>query len=63
VFGGNATGLADMLGKASFLRFENAAASGGFVDSDITALTGKAGLRVTDNTGALYGYIPIVTGS
>jgi len=63
VVGGNATGVTDILGKASFFRFENAAASGGFVDTDITALTGKAGLRVTDNTGALYGYIPIVTGS
>lgn len=63
VVGGDATGVADIVGKASFFRFENAAASGGFVDSDITSLTGKAGLRVTDNTGALYGYIPIVTGS
>ena len=63
VVGGDATGVADIEGKASFLRFENAAGSGKIVDTDITALTGKAGLRVTDNTGALYGYIPIVTGS
>jgi len=62
VIGGNATGIADIESNASFLSFANAAASGNMVDSDITVLTGKAGLRVYVNN-ALYGYIPIVTGT
>lgn len=62
VVGGDATGLADIEGNAAFISFANAAGSGKIVDSDITALTGKAGLRVYVE-GSLYGYIPIVTGS
>lgn len=59
VVDGNATG------KASVLTFLDLAAENGagkIVNESITALTGKAGLKVTVN-GALYGYIPIVTGS
>lgn len=62
VAGGDATGLADIESNSAFISFANAAGSGKIVDSDITALTGKAGLRVYVG-GALYGYIPIVTGS
>jgi len=62
VVGGDATGVASLEDNAGFISFTNAAGSGKIVDSDITALTGKAGLRVYV-AGALYGYIPIVTGS
>lgn len=62
VVGGDGTGVADVAGKVSFVDFGNAAGSAGVLDTDITALTGKAGLKVTVN-GVLYGYIPIVTGS
>ena len=62
VIGGDSTAIASISSNAAFLSFANAAGSGKIVDSDITALTGKAGLRVYVN-GALYGYIPIVTGS
>ncbi len=59
VVGGNATGAASVL---TFLDLSAAAGSGKIIDTDKTALTGKAGLLVTVN-GAAYGYIPIVTGS
>ena len=62
VIGGNATGVASVEDNAAFISFANAAANGNMVDSAITALTGKAGLRVYV-AGALYGYIPIVTGA
>jgi len=64
VIGGNTTGDDDIETDVAFLSISTAggAASGAMVDSDITALTGKAGLRVKVN-GSLYGYIPIVTGS
>lgn len=60
--GGDSTGVGNLLDKAAFISFTNAAGGGDLVDSNITALTGKAGLRVYVN-GSLYGYIPIVTGS
>lgn len=59
VVDGNATGAASVL---TFLDLAAAAGSGKLIDTDITTLTGKAGLAVTVN-GTLYGYIPIVTGS
>lgn len=64
VIGGNTTGDDDIETDAAFLSINTAAGagSGSFVNDDITALSGKAGLRVNLN-GSLYGYIPIVTGS
>lgn len=59
VVGGNSTGAASVL---TFLDLSAAAGSGKLIDTDKTALTGKAGLLVTVN-GAAYGYIPIVTGA
>lgn len=60
--GGDGTGVGNILDNLAFISFTNAAGNGDLVDSAITALTGKAGLRVYVN-GSLYGYIPIVTGS
>lgn len=61
--GGDSTGLAALDDSMYLIDFYGiAAGSGNVIDTDITALTGKAGLRVTVN-GTLYGYIPIVTGS
>lgn len=61
--GGDATGVATVEAKANFIELAGfTAGSGNIVDTDITALTGKAGLRVTID-GVLYGYIPIVTGA
>lgn len=59
VVDGNATGAASVL---TFLDLAAAAGSGKIIDTDKTAITGKAGLKVTVN-GVAYGYIPIVTGS
>jgi hypothetical protein len=59
VVDGNATGKASVL---TFLDIAAEVGSGKFVDSAKTALTGKAGLKVTVN-GVAYGWIPIVTGS
>ncbi len=59
VVGGNSTGAASVL---TFLDLASTPGSGKLVNTDKTALTGKAGLLVTVN-GAAYGYIPIVTGS
>jgi len=62
VIGGNTTGDDDIETDAAFLSLSCTPATGAFVDSNITALTGKASLRVNVN-GTLYGYIPIVSGS
>ena len=59
VVGGNATGAASVL---TFLDLDSTPGNGKLVNTSITALTGKAGLKVTVG-GVLYGYIPIVTGS
>lgn len=59
VVDGNATGKASVL---TFLDMATDNGAGKIVNESITALTGKAGLKVTVN-GVLYGYIPIVTGS
>lgn len=59
---GNSTGAALIMDDIFLFDFTNAAGSGKMIDSDKTALTGKAGIPVSVN-GTLYGYIPIVTGS
>lgn len=61
--GGDSTGADNVDSNSGFMNFSGfTAGSGNIIDSDITALTGKAGLRVYVD-GALYGYIPIVSGS
>ena len=60
--GGNGTAVGNIDDNVSFINFVGlTAGSGKLIDTDKTALSGKAGLRVYLN-GALYGYIPIVTG-
>jgi len=59
---GDGTGAALIMDDIYLLDFINAAGSGKMLNSDITALTGKAGIPVSVN-GSLYGYIPVVTGS
>lgn len=61
--GGDSTGAENVDSNAGFINFSGfTAGSGNIIDSDVTALTGKAGLRVYVD-GSLYGYVPIVTGS
>jgi len=59
---GDGTGAALIMDDMFLFDFINAAGSGKMIDSDKTALTGKAGIPISIN-GTLYGYIPIVTGS
>jgi len=60
--GGDSTAVTNISTNGAFLSLANAAGSGLMLDSDITALTGKAALRVYV-AGSLYGYIPVVSGS
>ncbi len=63
VVDGNGTGVTAIDAALSFIDFAGfTAGSGNMIDTDITALTGKASLPVMID-GTLYGYIPIVTGS
>lgn len=61
--GGDDTGVANIDANAYLIDFAGfTAGSGNMLDTDITALTGKAGIRVAID-GVAYGYIPVVTGS
>ncbi len=61
--GGDGTGVALLDDSINLFDFYGiTAGSGNMIDTDKTALTGKAGIKVSV-AGALYGYIPIVTGS
>lgn len=63
VLNGNGTAIGNISDNVSFINFAGITpGSGKAIDTDKTALTGKAGLRVYVD-GSLYGYIPIVTGS
>lgn len=59
---GDSTGAALIMDTIPLFDFVNAPGAGKMIDTNKTALTGKAGIKVTVN-GTLYGYIPIVTGS
>ena len=56
----NDMSIADTINLFDFQTGSNGA--GKMIDTNKTALTGKAGIKVSVN-GTLYGYIPIVTGS
>jgi len=60
---GDGTAVGNVDDNISFLNLNGfTAGSGKMIDTDKTALTGKAGLLVYFD-GVLYGYIPIVTGA
>lgn len=62
-FGGNATGVGKFNDAAFFLDLTGVlAASGDFIDTDKTALTGYGSMRVKCPDGVTR-YIPITTGS
>lgn len=63
VIQGDGTAVGNVDDNLSFINFVGfTAGSGKMIDTDVTAVTGKASLPVYLD-GSLYGYIPITTGS